>query len=41
VLDYYANLNEPFAPKKNKEVWAKTTAEIEQLRAFTIEKPGS
>jgi hypothetical protein len=41
LLDYYANLNEPFATKKNKKEWAKTTVEIEQLRAFTTANPGS
>jgi hypothetical protein len=41
LLDYYADLNAPFSTKKNKKEWEKTAREVDQLKAFTIEKAGS
>jgi hypothetical protein len=41
LLDYYANFKGPVAAKTNKKEWERTTRELEQLKAFTIEKPGS
>jgi len=41
LLYYYANFKGPVAAKTNKKEWERTTRELEQLKAFTIEKPGS
>jgi len=34
LLDYYGNLEEPFATKSNKKQWAKTVQEVDQLKAM-------
>jgi hypothetical protein len=34
LLDYYGNLEEPFATKSNKKQWAKTVQEVDQLKAI-------
>jgi hypothetical protein len=45
LLDYYVNLKGPPAigknTKKNKKEWEKTMQQLDQLKAFTIEKPGT
>jgi hypothetical protein len=45
LLDYYANLKGSPAigknTKKNKKEWEKTMQELDQLKAFTMEKPGT
>ena len=34
LLDYYGNLEVPFATKSNKKQWAKTVQEVDQLKAM-------
>ena len=41
ILDYYSNLQEPFATKKNKKEWTKIVKELDELRAFTPASGGS
>jgi hypothetical protein len=34
ILDYFGNLDSPFATKSNKKQWAKTVQEVDELKAF-------
>jgi hypothetical protein len=35
ILDYYSNLQAPFAAKKNKKKWEKTVQQLAELKAYT------
>jgi hypothetical protein len=39
LLAYYADLNAPFATKKDKKEWAKVVREIDQLKATQAAGP--
>lgn len=41
LLDYYASVKGPLGKKTTKKEWARTTGELDALKALTIEKPGS
>lgn len=41
LLDYYANVKGPLGKKTSKKEWARTTGELNDLKALTIEKSGS
>ncbi len=34
ILDFFGNLDSPFATKSNKKQWAKTVQEVDELKAF-------
>ena len=36
ILAYYADLNRPFATKKNQKAWRKTSLELDALRAAKV-----